>query len=208
MTIRLSRRKLRRWLRWSLGLLVLVAGLWGPYALGRQISPAPGVDGQIPLYSPSVRRTERYRRQAQRWLDTLHTLDAQLVAALRTDAGDVYGLSRQGQTALDRAADLSQDIALTYPPASLVTLRDALQLTADRYLETAVALNRWIGEPTPANQTVALESLRQARTLLLQAAANPRLQEPTGPDDLSPAISTPASPDGPAFDPGDWGDGP
>ncbi len=208
MTIRLSRRKLRRWLRWPLGILGGLCCLLGPYALGRQISPAPLPDGRVPIYSPSVRRTESYRREAHRWLEALQTLDARLVAALRTDAGDVYALSQQGQSTLDQAAGISQEITLVYPPASLVALRDALQLTADGYLQAAVALNRWVGEPTPETQGAALEALRQARLLLAQAAANPRLQGPVDLEGSSPALITPEAPAAPAVNPGDWADGP
>jgi hypothetical protein len=195
--MRISRHTLRRWAARgcaSLGLLLLATV--GLYRLGVRVTP-PGA-ARPPIYAPAVRRTESYRRQAARWLAALQALDADLVAVLTQPHADVYAQARQAQALLDATVRLSQDVALTYPPASLVGLRDALQLAADSTLDAAAHLNRWVSEPTPARYAAVLEALRVARSDRAVVEANPWLAadipSPTG-------TPHPGAPSGP-----DWGE--
>lgn len=181
MTLRLSRRRLKL-LIWLLAVSGVIAG---PYVLGRQVSP-PTAGAPPPIYSLALRRTETYRRAAQGWLAALGGLDQAAVVALQTDASDVYALSQQAQGLLARATRLEQQVALTYPPVSLVSLRDQVQLAADAYLQAALAISRWVGEPMASPYTAALEAMRVARSARIQAAQNPWLQAsaavPVNPD--------------------------
>ncbi len=185
--MKLSRRALRRWGRISGGLLVTLLALGGLYRLGRAVTPVTGAP-LPPLYAPAVRQTETYRRQARAWLAALQARDAGLVALVAAaQPMDVYALANTGQQELQAAAEVSQAISRTYPPAALVSLRDSLQAAADAYLEAAFAVNRWVGEPTEDTYLAALETLRLARTCAARAAGNPWLDSPAGPPPAPPA---------------------
>lgn len=201
MTLRFSRRRWRR----LLGGLVLAGLLMGPYLVGRQVSP-PALPGQPPpVYSPALRRTENYRRTVHRWLARQRTLDSALVTALREP--DLYALTQAAQRLLTQTDQLSQQVALTYPPASLVALRDQVQQAADGYYQAALALNHWVGEPTAATSTAVLEAVRGARAARVQAEHHPWLATtPAG--ETRPALPslTPAAGPTPHALPGGWDD--
>ncbi len=213
MQIRLSKRQLRRGLRWLGGLVLIGLGLWLPYWVGQHVTP-PATTRRPALYSPTVRHTETYRRQAQRWLRALETLDADLVGVLAdTGTADVYHRATRAQGLLSRTGRVSEQIALQYPPVSLVSLRDSLQLTSDHYLTAALLLNAWVGEPTPELYQEALEAVRVARTLHAQTASNPWLSAAMAPATALPEAApgvplTPPTP--PAVTPtpgsGGWAD--
>jgi hypothetical protein len=186
----LSRRTLRRVARGAgiaVGCVVLFVGL---YLLGRQVTPA-GATRPV-IYSPSVRRTEGYRRRARAWLGQLSALDEELVAVATSNRVDVYALSEAGNVSLDKALRLSQAVSLVYPPASLVSLQNGLQEAADLYLDAAVAVNLWVGEPTPESYFASLEAIRLARHTRTAVEANPWLAAPAEPSPELP--DTPGSP--------------
>jgi hypothetical protein len=190
MHLKLSRRTLKRVAR-STALVAGVLGLCaGLYRLGRQVTPAAGADRPV-IYSPAVRRTEAYRRKAAHWLDALRALDAALVGIVTADQGDVYALAEGAGDTLDAALRLNQGIGLVYPPASLVSLQRGLQESADLYLEAALAVNLWVGEPTHETYLAALEALRVARHTRTAVEANPWLA-------ATPSASPVATPTPPA----------
>ena len=171
--LRISRRALRRGIIWTCGTLIVLASLWGLYRLGVTVTP-PFADQPV-IYAPAVRRTEHYRREVAAWLVQLQELDSQMVALLTTPNLDVYTLSQRAQQALEHAATVDQSIALSSPPASLVSLRDGVQETAELHLEAAALLNRWVGEPTEALYLETLDVIRLARATRSAVAANPWL---------------------------------
>lgn len=204
MRLTVSRRTVRRIGRGLLGLLFLAGSLVGLYYLGRAVTP-PSATGALPaIYSPSVQRTEQYRRQVTDWLIALQALDREIVTLLTGNRLDMYAIATRAQTQLEAAEQLSQAISLTYPPASLTSLRDALQAAADQYWTAAVQLNRWVGEPTEASYLDILEMVRIGRTLRAQVEQNPWLT--VAPASVAPALELPESP-GPELDvPVTWGE--
>jgi hypothetical protein len=176
MRIRVSRRVLRRTGRiLMIGGLVIAVSL-GLHALGRAVTPAPG-ENRLPVtYSPSVRRTEQYRRRAQAYLVDLAALDGWLANVVQNPAGDVYELSKTAEKSLRIAGRLDQAVSLDYPPSALVSLQRGLQTATTGYLEAAVAINTWVGEPTEAHYLTALEALRLARMAYQHVQANPWLE--------------------------------
>ncbi len=177
MRVRLSRRRVRRWGRGGAIAVALLGATLGFYHLGRAVTPPAA--GQPVIYSPAVRRTEDYRRQAQAWLAALSALDAELVTLLHAESRDIYALAEDAQRALDAAVALDQAVLLTYPPASMASLHAGLQSAADGYLDAAIALNHWVGEPTATLYVGTLEALRTARAAQAVVAANPWLSEAT-----------------------------
>ena len=174
--VKLSKRKLRGvgvWLaRVLLGGVLFLAVSWGLYTVGVRVTPL----GSPPMiYAPSVQRTETYRRRAVEWLAQLQTLDTDVVTLVNHPPVDVYTLAQRAQQTLETAAAVSQAISLLYPPASLTSLRDDLQTTADLYLEAAATLNHWVGEPTDALYLSILEAVRVARSARAELEANPWL---------------------------------
>ncbi len=198
MRLRLSRRSLRRARTFLTVTALLAAFSVGLHTLGRQVTPPPAPGAHPVLYAPTVRRTERYRRQAHAYLEELAALDALLLDVVQQPGGDLYRLSRAAEQALRHAARLEQAVSLDYPPSTLVSLRDSLQLVTTGYLDAALTVNNWVGEPTPTRYETALEALRRARLAYRQAEANPRLQGVPPPD---PRPDLPA--EGPA---GEWGE--
>ncbi len=175
--MKISRSRLRHWSRiagkvWLI-LIALLGMSWGLYQLGLTVTPITG--GQPVIYSPSVRQTESYRRQAQRQIADLQVLDTQLVAVL-TSVEDVYALSNAAQDCLSTAAELAKIISLTYPPPALISLQDGLLNAADQYLAAAIMVNRWVGEPTQENYLSVLEAIRLARASRSVVETNPWLQ--------------------------------
>jgi hypothetical protein len=65
---------------------------------------------------------------------------------------DVYALSRTAETGLRTAGRLDQAVSLDYPPSTLVSLQRGLQTATTGYLEAAMAINTWMGEPTVVNE--------------------------------------------------------
>jgi hypothetical protein len=154
--------------------LVLAASL-GLHTLGRAVTPVPEADQLPVLYAPAVRRTEQYRRQAQNYLTDLAALDRVLAQVVRHPERDVYALSRTAETGLRTAGRLDQAVSLDYPPSTLVSLQRGLQTATTGYLEAAMAINTWVGEPTERHYLTALEALRLARMAYQTVEANPWL---------------------------------
>jgi len=175
--MKISRSRLRHWGKLVGKVLLILIALfgisWGLYQLGLVVTPTTG--GQPVIYSPSVRQTESYRRQAQRQVEDLQVLDTQLVAVL-TSVEDVYALSNAAQDCLSTAVELAKIISLTYPPPALISLQDGLLNAADQYLVAAITVNRWVGEPTQENYRGALEAIRLARASRSVVETNPWLQ--------------------------------
>ncbi len=199
--MKISRRYLKIAGQGLLGLVVLLGVSGGLYQLGLVVTPI--TTGGVPvIYSPSVRQTENYRRQAQRRVEDLRVLDVQLVEVL-TSAEDVYTLSHAAQTCLQTAVELDKVISLTYPPAALVSLQDGLLNAADQYLVAAIAVNRWVGEPTQENYLSALETIRLARASRSVVETNPWLQRsPVTPTEMHVVPPAPASEE----NPNGWGE--
>ncbi len=199
--MKISRRYLRYVGKVLLILIALFGISWGLYQLGLAVTPITGE--QPVIYSPSVRQTESYRRQAQQQVEDLQVLDTQLVAVL-TSAEDVYALSNAAQDCLSIAADLAKIISLTYPPAALVSLQDGLLNAADQYLAAAIMVNRWVGEPTQENYLSALETIRLARASRSVVETNPWLQRVPTTETQQPAAPLPV----PTFEenPNGWGE--
>lgn len=199
--MKISRRYLKIAGQVLLGLVVLLGVSGGLYQLGLAVTPIT-TGGQPVIYSPAVRQTEIYRRQAQQRVGSLQTLDAQLVAVL-TGAEDVYALSNAAQTCLQTAVELDKVISLTYPPAALVSLQDGLLNAADQYLAAAVMVNRWVGEPTQENYLGALEAIRLARASRSVVEINPWLQcTPVTPTEMNVVPPAPAVEE----NPNGWGE--
>ena len=176
--VKLSKRKLRRvgvgLARVGLGVLAFLAVSWGLYTVGVRVTP-PGSPPVI--YAPSVQRTETYRRRAVAWLAQLQALDTDVVTLVDHPPVDVYTLAQRAQQTLETAAAVSQAVSLLYPPASLTSLWDDLQTTADLYLEATAMLNHWVGEPTDALYLGILEAVRIARSARAELEANPWLTD-------------------------------
>lgn len=178
--MKIKRAALPRLRRGALLTLLTVALTVGLYHVGRVVTPATsGAD--VPIYALTVRQTETYRRQAQRWLTQLQTLDAGLLAVLTTSQNNLYTQSHLAQQHEAQALALTQQVSLAYPPPALVSLHAGLQETAEVYLAATYAVNRWIGEPTEAQYLAALESLRLARAAYAVVAANPWVQAAPAP---------------------------
>lgn len=172
----------------------------GLHALGRAVTPAPGERTLPVTYSPSVRRTEQYRRRAQAYLVDLVALDAWLANVVQNPDGDVYELSKTAEKSLRIAGRLDQAVSLDYPPSALVSLQRGLQTATTGYLEAAIMINTWVGEPTAEHYLTALEALRLARMAYQNVQANPWLERSPatrdGADMLPETAPTGTPPDG------------
>jgi hypothetical protein len=175
MRIRLSRRILKRVGKISGIISLVLAASLGLHTLGRAVTPVPEADRLPVLYAPAVRRTEQYRRQAQAYLADMVALDRVLAQVVRQPERDVYALSRTAETGLRTAGRLDQAVSLDYPPSTLVSLQGGLQTATTGYLEAAMAINTWVGEPTEEHYLTALEALRLARMAYQTVEANPWL---------------------------------
>lgn len=171
--ITLSRRKLLRAL-WITG-IALAASL-GLYLLGRAVTPTGHVEAGRPvLYSPTVRQMERYRHLVQRTLADLQVVDAELVTLLTGAHTDVYAISQAAQAALKCVTRLDQAALITYAPPALTSLQTSQSNTTGAYLQAALLVNQWVGQPTAPNYTTALDALRLARQAWHVLASNPWL---------------------------------
>ena len=185
------RRFLGRAARVGALLLVLLLSGWGLVRLGQAVTPTPPPGARPVWYTPAVRRTAAYRRQAVAWMAAWTALDGELVAVLHLD-GEVYAQARAAQRLLERLERLDQEVLLTYPPAALVSLRDEVQVVSGQYLLAAVALNRWVGAPTEAHYWEMLEQIRLARWVHAAVAANAWLQlEQAAPAPLASPLRPP-----------------
>ena len=208
--MKISRSRLRHWGKIVgkvlLGIAILSGVSLGLYHLGLVVTPIAGTGAQPVIYSPSVRQTENYRRQAQQQVADLQDLDAQLVTVL-TSAEDIYVLSKAAQGCLETAADLDKVISLTYPPTALVSLQDGLLNAADQYLVAAIAVNHWVGSPTQENYLGALETIRLARAGRSVVETNPWLQHsPTTTVTQTKTEVSPVLPAPPEENPSGWGE--
>lgn len=175
MRIRLSRRILKRVGKISGMLSLVLAASLGLHTLGRAVTPVPEADQLPVLYAPAVRRTEQYRRQAQAYLADLVEIDRVLAQVVRHPERDVYALSRTAEVGLRTARRVDQAVSLDYPPSTLVSLQRGLQTATTGYLEAAITINTWVGEPTEEHYLTALEALRLARMAYQTVEANPWL---------------------------------
>jgi hypothetical protein len=186
-TIRLSRRTLKRVAKILLIVLSVGIASFGLFSLGQMVTPTPSTGYRPVIYTLSVRRTEQYRRQTQAYLDDLAELDSALAHILSNPNHNVYDLSEAAEANLRTAGRLDQAVNLDYPPSALVSLKRGLQTAATGYLEAALAINAWVGEPTEEHYRQALEALRLARMAYGNVQANPWL-------DRSPATDVSAEP--------------
>ena len=201
-TIRLSRRTLKRVAK-SLFVFLLVGGAsFGLYSLGEAVTPTPSTGYRPVIYTLSVRRTEQYRRQAQAYLLDLAELDGALAQMLSNPHQDVYDLSEAAEANLRTAGRLDQTVNLDYPPSALVSLKRGLQIATTGYLEAALAMNTWVGEPTEEHYRQALEALRVARMAYGNVQANPWLNRSPTTDAPEPLPTD--QPDSDAVPSGGW----
>jgi hypothetical protein len=192
MRVKLSRRTLKRLLRITVLVVGFVGISIGLYHLGRRVTPLS--HGEPVIYSPSVRRTETYRRQIKTWVADARAVDACIVALLTEDQtnANVYRLSDGAQECLEEAVRLAQAISLKLPPVSLLNLQEGVQATADLYLEAALHLNSWVGEPTEERYLLTLEAVRVARAARVTVENNPWLEERAPASEHVPGDSTEA----------------
>jgi predicted negative regulator of RcsB-dependent stress response len=127
------------------------------------------------------------------YLAELSKLDQLLVSIVQNPNEDVYTLSKKAEDALQIAAQVDQAVSLSYPPSALVSLRDSLQAATTGYLDAAVFVNAWVGQPTEQNYLTALEALRLARMAYQNAQTNPWLQLQSFADEPIPEALTPES---------------
>ena len=202
MRIRLSRRVVRRVIKSWLTVLLVGVASFGLHTLGQAVTPPP-TDRHLPvLYTPAVRRTEQYRRQAQAYLDDLTELDSALTYMLSYPNQDVYDLSKAAEANLRRAGRLDQAVSLDYPPSALVSLKRGLQTATTGYLEAALLVNTWVGEPLETHYLTALEALRLARMAYGNVQANPWLNRSPTTDAPEPLPTD--QPDSDAVPSGGW----
>jgi hypothetical protein len=162
--------------------------------MGRTVTPAAPPQNLPIIYAPAVHRAEQYRRQAVGYLAELSELDQLLVSIVQNSNEDVYTLSKKAEDALQIAAQLDQAVSLSYLPSALVSLRDSLQTTTTGYLDAAVFVNAWVGQPTEQNYLDALEALRLARMACQNTQVNPWLQQQTlAAEEPIPEAATPAA---------------
>ena len=165
MHIRISRR---RTLRWTGGVLAVLAVLVGLYTLGDYLTPRDA-EGRPLILSPSVRAAETYRRAVLRWVDKMEEIDEGLESLLSqgevTDPGQLYDLSHAVQVLVERAADVARDAIYTSAPPALIGLREQVQATAEAYFIATQDAALWVGAPQEENLRAALETLRRAREL-------------------------------------------
>ena len=159
----------------TLAALALLALLYG---LGDLVSPRTP-DGRPVLFLPDVRAVEVYRRQAVAWALAWRDLDAGLRAVLDTPETGLLEQSRQAQGGFERAIQLARAVEAAEAPPTLLGLHDQVVLTAQGYVDTSVALNRWLSAPSLENRAVADQAYQTASGQLAQLEANAWLQ-PTG----------------------------
>jgi hypothetical protein len=172
MRIRISRR---RTLRWTGGVLAVLAVLFGLYFLGDYLTPRDA-EGRPLILSPSVRAAEMYRRAALRWVEEMEEIDAGLETLLSrgevTDPGQLYDLSHAVQVLVEQAADVTRDTIYTSAPPALIGLREQVQATAEAYFIATQDAALWVGAPQEENLRAALETLQQARELRKELEAS------------------------------------
>ena len=173
--IRRDRLKVMPWLLGVTAVLALAAGLYG---LGDAVSPRTA-DGRPVLLLPDVRAVEVYRRQAVAWALAWRELDAGLRAVLGAPDSGLLEQSRQAQAGFEAAIRLARAVDAAEAPPTLLGLHDQVALTAQGYVDTSVAVNRWLSAPSPENRAVADQAYQVAAATLAQVEANAWLQ-PTG----------------------------
>jgi hypothetical protein len=162
-----------------LALAIALLILTGLYALGYAVSPQ-AADGRPQLLLPDVRAVEVYRRQAVGWARAWRTLDTDLKQLMT--GSEMLGLlatSRQAQADFGTAIDQARAVDGTEAPPALLGLHDQMAVTAQAYVDTSVALNRWLSAPTVENRATVDQAYQAAATNLAQVEANVWLQ-PTG----------------------------
>ena len=155
--------------------LVVTAGLYG---LGDVVSPRTP-DGRPVLLLPDVRAVEVYRRQAVAWVLAWRDLEAGLRAVLGAPDSGLLEQSRKAQAGFEAAIQLAREVDAAEAPPTLLGLHDQVVLTAQGYVDTSVAVNRWLSAPSPENRAVADQAYQVAAATLAQVEANAWLQ-PTG----------------------------
>lgn len=157
----------REWV-WWLAVGVVVAAL---FLLGQHVSPR-AEDGRPVLLLPAVRRVEFYRSQAARWVDGWASLDANLQAALASAHTRLLDQSQAAQRDLDAALRLSDAVAATEPPPTLIGLHDQTRAAAETFVAATLALNRWLSAPSAENRTALETACAQATATVAVLKAN------------------------------------
>ena len=171
----------RNWVKVLPRLIVTLAALMvltGLYGLGYVVSPRTP-DGRPVLLLPDVRAVEVYRRQAVAWLQAWRNLDTGLQSVLNAPDSDLLEQSRKAQASFEAAIQLARAVDAAEAPPTLLGLHDQVALTAQGYVDTSVAVNRWLSAPSPENRAVADQAYQVAAATLAQVEANAWLQ-PTG----------------------------
>ena len=147
----------------SFGLLLL------PFALvtllGALVSPRDA-QGQPLLLLPDVKAVQDYRQAVSEDVAGLNLLGGEIADVLSAQNTDLFGQSRQAQSAFEHALNIAQAIDTQGAPPALDGLQQASAQAASSYLEAARLALRWVSLPEAGNRTAAETGLTQAQQQL------------------------------------------
>ena len=156
----------------SLAYLILVIC---PLMAGMRASPFRE-DGQPMLLTPRLMRLNEYRREVRGWTRTLKEADGQLTTLLSEKSGDLFDQDRRANQAYQKTSQVAEEIDQTPIPPTFEQIDELVGTTARAYLDTAVAVARWVNDPSDESHQAAVDALTGAQAVLGTLRTNPWIE--------------------------------